>query len=311
MAFPNVLLAGAPKCATSSVYRWLLAQPDIVGGSRKEMYYLMDAGHPLANPKRNLHRDGLEGYARLFPSESDARHRIDATTHYLYQATALRVASELAEPPKVLFVLREPAARVYTSYRYSQTMLGALDPTLEFERFLGLVRRDPPQLGRYCKSDSSRYVLERDLEYGNYVRYLDRWANAIGRERILVVLTEDLRAETEVTLARIANFLELGSETSVEFDASEALEGVGQRTLRMLAERAQAWLDEHPRARQLVSQVYWSMESRDAMPELSDADTRALTKLRDEYAESNAALAERFGLDLTPWSGTPRPSLVD
>jgi len=40
--FPNLVIAGAPKSGTSSLFFWLAAHPEVCGSQKKETYFLAD-----------------------------------------------------------------------------------------------------------------------------------------------------------------------------------------------------------------------------------------------------------------------------
>src|SRR5689334_10681741 len=85
LTLPNLVIAGAPKCGTSSLYRWLADHPQAFGSAPKETFYLMDEGHPLLRKGSNFHTRGLAGYAEFFDGRNEeARVIFEATTHYLY-----------------------------------------------------------------------------------------------------------------------------------------------------------------------------------------------------------------------------------
>lgn len=53
MVVPSLIIAGAPKCGTTSLFDYLIRHPDIGGSSVKETHYFMDCNYPLYNSKAN------------------------------------------------------------------------------------------------------------------------------------------------------------------------------------------------------------------------------------------------------------------
>lgn len=309
MAFPTLIIGGAPKCATSSVHRWLTALPGVAGAARKETFYLMDPGHPLAHPVHNVQREGVAGYARLFPESERAHHRVDATTHYLYQDVAPRVLAQLPTSPKVVFLLREPAARALSSFRFSQRTLGVVDPGLDFTRFVELVDAHPERVGDFVHAEGSRFVLARDLAYGRYVDYVERFIDSLGSERVLVLLTEDLSDHPRATLGRLASFAQLTVTPSSFDDFGRRNETYAVRHPRLHA-LARSMSDSalgHPRLRALVKRSYWRVQKRDDAGAISDRDRATVERLRARYVDANRRLAALVGLDLGAWE-RPAPS---
>jgi hypothetical protein len=66
MPLPNLIIGGAPKCGTSSLFQWLADHPEVCGSRVKEIFYLMDRDHPLLKAESNFHNHGLCGYESYF-----------------------------------------------------------------------------------------------------------------------------------------------------------------------------------------------------------------------------------------------------
>ena len=113
MTLPNLVIAGAPKCGTTSLFRWLADHPQVATSNVKETFFLMDRGHSMARKESNYHQHGLAAYESFFATcPADCSIVLEATTHYLYQETALDVLSTLPSEPQIIFVLRERALQL-------------------------------------------------------------------------------------------------------------------------------------------------------------------------------------------------------
>lgn len=66
MKLPNLLIAGAPKCGTSSIFTWLIAHPEVCGSQPKETFYLMNSDSPLCNSNLFYDIGRLEKYSQYF-----------------------------------------------------------------------------------------------------------------------------------------------------------------------------------------------------------------------------------------------------
>ena len=87
---PNVVIAGAPKCGTTSLFAWLADHPDVCGSNVKEARYFLDPDDPLFDEISNFRDHGLAGYEAYFTDceERKAQVVLEATPVYLYQQTA-------------------------------------------------------------------------------------------------------------------------------------------------------------------------------------------------------------------------------
>jgi Sulfotransferase domain len=305
MTLPNLIIAGAPKCGTSSLFKWLADHPETCGAGVKETFYLMDEGHPLLRKDSNFHRHGLEGYRAHFGGNGSGHARIhfEATTHYLYQRTALEVLSALPEPPQIVFVLRKPSERVYSSFQYSKNNLANVRRELSFSRFVDEVRRDPasPLIDEYA--GASAYVLRNDIRYSRYVEYLPAWAARFGRGRVHVLLFEEMKRGARAFMRDLARRVRIDPTFYDAYDFPVRNETINIRhaSLHRRVRKLDGLVPRGP-LRGLMKSVYLKAQAAGTGGEKTPADRRALTELEREFRPYNQRLAEGFGLDLSSWN---------
>ena len=102
---PNAIVAGAPKCGTSSLYFWLSAHPGVCPSPVKETFFFADDVNRF-NREANILEHDLTAYGRYFEKCTHAAIRLEATAPYIYYEKALAHIPGLVSQPKVLFVLR-------------------------------------------------------------------------------------------------------------------------------------------------------------------------------------------------------------
>jgi len=302
---PNLVVAGAPKCGTSSLYRWLADHPQACGSEPKETFYLMDEGHPLARRGADFRARGLEGYSEFFANcKTDARVRFEATTHYIYQRTALEVLSSLPTRPRIAFLLRKPSERVYSSFRYSQNNLANVRRDLTFARFIELSKAN----GNAADADwdalagASAYVLRNDVRYSRYVEYIKLWVERFGRGRVDVLLLEDMKSNPRAFMKKFAERvgIEESFYDSYDFPVKNETFGVKYPSLHRGVRR----LNELVPAASLkgaLRRVYLRAQSGGASAGRTPEDARALEELEREFRPFNRRLAGELGLNLSAW----------
>ena len=303
MTLPNLVVAGAPKCGTSSLFRWLADHPDACGSKPKETFYLMDEGHPLLRRGSNFHTRGLEGYAEFF-GECNGRARVvfEATTHYVYQRTALEALSELKTGPQIVFMLRKPSERVYSSFRYSQNNLANVRRDLTFARFVELSKNGKGAAELEEAAGASAFVLRNDIAFSRYVEYLTPWVERFGRERVHVLLFEDLKSSPRAFMKEFAARVRLDSSfyDSYDFPLKNETFGVRYPSLH----RGVRKLNELVPAAGLkgaLKRVYLKAQSGGTQNGRSPEDARALEELEREFRPFNRRLADELGLNLSAW----------
>jgi hypothetical protein len=307
MRLSELVIAGAPKCGTSSLFRWLAAHPSVLGSSVKETNFLLDPGHPLLDPARNVHDHGVAAYASFFPRDADpSRLRLEGTTHYLYQHTAPRVLAGVERPPHVVFLLREPAERVYSSYRYTRNNLGVLRPQATFRDFVALGRGGDVNAVTDPRWGGKVEIWRNDVGYSRYAEHLARWAQVFPRERMHVLLAEDMWRDPGALLRRLA--ARVGIDPSFydgfAFDRHNESYRVRNPALHRLARRAGAVLPRAGVVRAMLKKGYFGVLGG-GRPERTEDDAAALRELRASYAPHNRRLAAEWGLDLAAWEERP------
>ena len=295
---PNFVIIGAPKCGTSSLYNWLSQHPDVCGAYKKETFFLMDAENPLAAPV-NINTHGLSAYAGLFPLHAaNAQIRMEATTHYLYQKVARETLAAF-DDIKVCVVVREPAARVLSSFNYTQNNLARLSANLDFESFLALLERGQTLYPRYCTSEKSAYVLERDIEYSRYSTYLGAWANAMGPDRFKVIIFEEMIQNPGETLSSITDWLKLPRMTATELqmDASNRTVPIRNPILHRAVRGVSAPLRDRLPFIKKLKKAYFALQ-RSHNPRSANQLPRNLT---DQLANESSAVAVIMGRSGRIW----------
>lgn len=302
MTLPNLVVAGAPKCGTSSLFRWLADHPDACGSTPKETFYLMDEGHPLLRRGSNFHTRGIEGYAEFFDGcGGESRVVFEATTHYIYQRTALEALSGLKTEPRIVFLLRKPSERVYSSFRYSQNNLANVRRDLTFARFVELSKNGGGAELEEA-AGASAFVLRNDIAFSRYVEYLTRWVERFGRERVHVLLFEDLKSNPRAFMKEFAARVRLDASfyDSYGFPLKNETFGVRYPSLHKGVRK----LNELVPAGGLkgaLKRVYVKAQSGGTENGKSAEDARALEELEREFRPFNRRLADELGLNLSAW----------
>jgi hypothetical protein len=305
VTLPNLVVAGAPKCGTSSLYRWLADHPRACGSKVKETFYLMDEGHPLLRKGSNFYTRGLEGYADFFGDcNGDARVVFEATTHYMYQRTAFEVLSNLPTPPRIVFMLRKPSERVYSSFRYSQNNLANVRADLTFARFVELSKEKNGNGGAALEdaAGASAFVLRNDIGFSRYVEYISAWVERFGRGRVHVLLFEDLKANPRAFMKDFA--ARVGVDPSFydayDFPLKNETFGVRYPSLHRGVRRLNE-LVPGAGLKGALKKVYVKAQSGGSENGKSPEDARALEELEREFHPFNRRLADELGLNLSAW----------
>jgi len=300
MTLPNVVVAGAPKCGTSSLFAWLTDHPDVCGSLAKETRYLLDPASPLER-SRSYEQGGIQGYAAYFrhcaEREMPPRVVVEATPDYLYQETAREVLASLNPRPLILFMFRRPSARIYSHYQFARHNMAILPASTTFAQFLDAVRRDDDSLRQ-------RRNLRQAISYSRYADHLAPWIDLFGLSGIRCYLTEDMQANPLRFARRVA--LDLGVEPGFfdSYSFTRRNETFSVRNQRL--QRIRVELGRRIGSRQVkgpAARLYARLNTRGRQASPSPEERRLLAELDAEFADANDTLARLTGLDLGPWAG--------
>jgi hypothetical protein len=306
---PNFFLAGVPRAGTTSFYAYLGQHPDVYVSPVKEPGFFgaadLEAGRYGPAVLRHVARDRatlrpyLEGtpltgpqplvldrelYGELFSKARDERAVGEGTQSYFSLPGAARAIRATVPEARLLFILRDPAERLYSQH------LAALwhDPGRSFrERFQAAIAT-PAGSGAAALVDEGRFATN-----------LERFFALFPRERIRIYLYEDYRADPRAVLRDAFAFLGVDPDFAVDLSRREN-ETLTPRRAWVHALRLRLWgnrpLSLLPRwARRALARGYRRPGSDVTM---EPADRRLVI---DYYAEEIARTARLIGRDLTAW----------
>ncbi len=155
-------MIGAAKSGTTTLYQWLVQQPEVFAGPLKEPRFF----------SRDWHL-GLHWYAGLFAGATPNELVGDASTSYTdvhYSAVAAERLARLIPEARILYVVRHPVDRLCSQYRHNWRRAAE---SASFAK--ALERPGNPYLGR-------------SLYHSRLLPYIERFS----RHQICVVRFEDL-----------------------------------------------------------------------------------------------------------------------
>ncbi len=191
-AFPNLIVPGAAKSGTSSLFEYLSRHPEIQASSRKEPQIFTYVREPEARQR---------AFEKLYGSGPATRFRLDASTSYLISPVATaRMTADLTDPHFIV-LLRNPVDRIVSHYRWMRGLGTEWRPLRE------AVERDREHVFTFDRhlNGNFRYYFD----YSRYGSQVARLAGAFGMHRILVLTTETLRSAPDDALASCTDFLGL------------------------------------------------------------------------------------------------------
>lgn len=115
-ALPDLLILGAQKCGTSSLFAYLASLPGFIPPTKKELHHFdSTSGAPSQEPTMRWYRSQFPFRSRLAAAGAITG---EATPSYMFEPLAMdRIARDLPGS-KWIVVLRDPVERAFSQYRF-------------------------------------------------------------------------------------------------------------------------------------------------------------------------------------------------
>lgn len=230
---PDFLVVGGQRCGTTSLFRALMAHPQVLRPQLHKGVNYFDLNYDR----------GEAWYRGHFPVRgTDPRIRVfDASGYYMFHPLAPeRIVRDLPDV-RVIAMVRDPVERAWSAYKHElargfeweRSFTRALE--LEDARLEGeieLMRAEPG----YQSFNHRHHAYRRR---GEYARLLAPFVEGLGRDRVLVVESESFFTDPRAEYQRIVEFLDLDPFVPESFDRYNARPGSG------LDPGAAEWLRAH------------------------------------------------------------------
>jgi hypothetical protein len=249
---PTFVIAGSQKCGTTSLAATLRQHRQVHVPRPKEVHFF----------DQHFAR-GTEWYAEQFSPREHHRQVGEATPSYLDHPLATRRLARTLPDARIVVVLRNPVDRAYSHY-WHKRRLGD-EPLETFEE---AVAAEP---GRRQAARRASWLRHAYVGRGHYIDRIEEYVASHGRDRVHVVLLDDLVAAPRPTIRALLRFLDVNPKPARTMT-------FGRRNSYRAGEAKDA--------------------ERAAYPPMSP-ETRAL--LSEQYAASNARLAAFLDRDLSAW----------
>jgi hypothetical protein len=300
MASSFVLIGGAPKCGTTSLFNYLSDHPTVCPANRKETYFF--ARNFVYNRgwrTGETTQDFMAYFSHARPAEN---LYLEATPYTLYADGAAHKVDTLLPDARMIFILRDPVRRLISDYQ-SHVIRGHRDGRFHFSDFLD----------RQLRHRGTRPSL---IDLGEYIKYLPAFWERLGRDRVTILFLEELVRRPQAYMQHLCGQLGIRSDFYHNYSFSVHNPAVPPRSallyqaymkLEPFVADWRANLMRHRHTYPLVEsildtakRIYRTANGRDTNS-LPQASLASLKRLANHYEPYNRALASELGRPL-PWS---------
>jgi hypothetical protein len=292
--------------------------PEYNRGSGKEpWFFAQDNPQPQLTAERSVAFTGrramtLEQYAGLFAPAQPGQLVGEASTSYLWSASAAHRIAQARPDARIIAILREPASFLYSLHL--QLLQNHHESERDFRRALSLddARREGREIPPYS-------YWPQALIYSDRVRYteqLRRYHAEFAPEQVLVLIYDDFRADNAGTVRGVLRFLDV--DESAELGALEANAAVRVRSPRLRRAARPLYGGEDTLARAVSAAARLATPGGHGRARLralrhrltygapAAADERTMAELRRRFRGEVEALGEYLGRDLVSLWGYDR-----
>jgi len=181
MRLPELLVIGAMKSGTTTLYHDLMSHPEIFLAQKESNHLTQDIT--------------AQEYAEAFQKSNTAQLCGDVSMRYSmlpdFPGVAERARNILAASTKIIYIIREPVARAISHHYHFYSLT------------------DHRRMSANIDECVSRYP--RLINNGRYAMQLDPWLRAWGPEAIHVIRFEDYIAKRQKQFSKLCRLLHISS----------------------------------------------------------------------------------------------------
>ena len=193
---PEVIIIGAQKSGTTSLFYYLAQHPQIRSPLRKEIYYF---GSNFVK--------GTDWYRGHFPLKrllSRGQITFEGSPSYLFNPIVPAQIAALLPTVKLIAVLRDPTKRAVSHYFHSKRKGRE---ALSIEEAMAQEERRLAELLANSRYDDPAFRHHSYKLRGHYWEQLERFFAIFPRSQLLVLSSDELFTEPELVLQRVSEFI--------------------------------------------------------------------------------------------------------
>jgi hypothetical protein len=229
-----VFIVGAPRCGTTTMARWLQTHPQVLFPFVKEPHFFAQFDLRGLNEDQLRHRVEHDFLDHFYPEPTERRTvGADCSVSYLYAPEQLEPVLELWPESRFVVAVRDPMKFLPSLH---QRLIFTGDENIRrFEDAWAAVR--DRAAGRRIPWSTIEPRWLRYDEAARYGTYVERLFEAVGQERCMVMVFDDLIADPAGQHRRLMDFAGLDQVPAPEFKAEREGKGVRYVPLQQLLKR--------------------------------------------------------------------------
>lgn len=282
---PSFVCIGAPKCATTWLFRCLLEHPEVFVSDFKEINFFT-----VCRWGDDYESKGLDYYLDLFDEATAEQVVGDFSPNLLQDPFAPERLRALVPEARLIVMLRNPVERSQSHYHYVRNRSSYRGYSLQE------VLEDPSR-------DHAGF-----LSQGLYGEQLELWLEHFPRDQLLVIATEDVRDGPEQVFRRTCEFIGVSPNFApsvmrcvVNPAKSARVRSLYEWNVRVSRFLAAHRLDRIRRTLKRVGVARLAQRLNETPKENPPLAAQEFHDLAAFYREDNARLSRLLGRDYSDW----------
>ncbi|GKS70278.1 hypothetical protein W03_22820 [Nitrosomonas sp. PY1] len=299
MTLANFIIAGTEKAGTTSVFTYLSTHPLVCGSAVKETDFFRNGYFGDRNTD-------MLNYSKYFASHCERKTIVmEASPGYLGSGAEVAPRIHALIPKtKLLFILRDPVDRMYSSFNFH---IGKLNicKDMSFSEYIDQCiaydskQKSPAELGM------DEWYL-KVISYGRYAEYLKYYYQCFPTKQIKIMFFEDMNRDILSFMQELCQFLEIPSDYFANYDFKK-INVTYESRLKWLHKIA-VWLNakserllrQRPQLKQSLVDLYKKTnQAREGYDQIPEQD---YLRLRRYYAPSVDSLRTLIENRTIPWN---------
>lgn len=235
MKHPNFFIVGAPKCATTALYKYLQTHPNIFMPNeiKEPCFFCTDF------PNQRL-VESMDEYLDLF-TEANENHLAvgEASVWYLYSRIAIQSLHEFNPDSKLIVMLRNPIEQVYAMHM--QCYIMSYETETDFVKAWRLQeeRKNGKKLPLRCKE--AQFLQYKAI--ASYAEQIERLLSIFPQNQVKFILYDDFKSNPRQVYLDTLNFLDLDDDNRQEFPVENPSQRYKFHWLGEFLQDQPAWLE--------------------------------------------------------------------
>ena len=302
---PDFFIVGAPKCGTTAMAEYLGQHPEIFMPEAKDSHFF---GSDIKlinkiNQPPDLFRVNQNTYLSWFSSDMGAKRSGEASVMYLYSRQAAREIKEFNPHADIIIMLRNPVDMIRSLHNHC---VFTLNEDLEDLKEALDAEEDRKKGSRIPET---AYLIDA-LFYCDVARYYEqvlRYFDVFGREKVHIIIFNDLKKDAVAVYRETLCFLGVSSEFRADLKViNPAKKRRSKKIQRFIVNPPGILLP----VGEALSRVIWVrktvkkiLDNLNSKYENSPSmDLELKKQLQAEFYPDIERLSELIGRDLTHWS---------